>query len=175
MALWDICGKAAGLPVAVLLGGVIRDSGSKWRPAWGFSRTSGPKEMAAWYVEQGFSTLKTKAGANMQEDLDMVRGVRDAVGNKLKLRIDPNRAYSPHAGARTGPAAGKIQAGVLRAADRRRAADRCGLAAAANEHADRAQRERDRAGQRPGKILRADAAAFILPDTPQAGGKSGLA
>ena len=25
LALWDICGKAVGLPVAVLLGGIIRD------------------------------------------------------------------------------------------------------------------------------------------------------
>src|SRR5206468_12376005 len=53
------------------------------------------KEMAVWYVEQGFGTLKTKAGAEMREDLEMVRGIRDGVGDKLKLRIDPNRAYSP--------------------------------------------------------------------------------
>ena len=57
--------------------------------------------MAAWYVEQGFGTLKTKAGADMHEDLEMVRGVRDAVGDKLKLRIDPNRAYSPQQALRT--------------------------------------------------------------------------
>jgi glucarate dehydratase len=46
------------------------------------------------YVEQGFGTLKTKAGADMGEDLEMVRGIRDAVGDQLKLRIDPNCAYS---------------------------------------------------------------------------------
>ena len=43
----------------------------------------------------GFTTLKTKAGRDPQEDLTMVRGVRDAVGDKLKLRIDPNQGYEP--------------------------------------------------------------------------------
>ena len=35
----------------------------------------------------------------MTEDLEMVRGIRDAVGDRLKLRIDPNRAYSPQQAA----------------------------------------------------------------------------
>jgi L-alanine-DL-glutamate epimerase-like enolase superfamily enzyme len=52
-------------------------------------------ELARRYVEQGFSTLKTKAGRRPEEDLEMVRGVRDAVGDRLKLRIDPNMGYSP--------------------------------------------------------------------------------
>jgi len=52
-------------------------------------------EIARLYVEMGFSTLKTKAGRDPQEDLAMVRGVRDAVGDRLALRIDPNTGYSP--------------------------------------------------------------------------------
>jgi L-alanine-DL-glutamate epimerase-like enolase superfamily enzyme len=42
----------------------------------------------------GFSTLKTKAGRDAQEDLEMVRGIRDGVGDRLKLRIDPNMGYT---------------------------------------------------------------------------------
>lgn len=94
VALWDICGKAVGLPVAVLLGGIIRER-VEVAACMGIQSYERAKEMAAWYVEQGFGSLKTKAGADMREDLEMVRGVRDAVGDKLKLRIDPNRAYSP--------------------------------------------------------------------------------
>jgi L-alanine-DL-glutamate epimerase-like enolase superfamily enzyme len=94
MALWDICGKAAGLPVAVLLGGIIRQR-IEVAACMGIQSYERAKEIAAWYVEQGFGTLKTKAGADMREDLEMVYGVRDAVGDRLKLRIDPNRAYSP--------------------------------------------------------------------------------
>src|SRR5260370_27599433 len=31
----------------------------------------------------------------MEQESAMVRGIRDAVGSRLKLRIDPNRAYTP--------------------------------------------------------------------------------
>jgi L-Ala-D/L-Glu epimerase len=101
LALWDISGKAAGVPVAVLLGGVIRPE-IELAACMGIQTYERASEIAALYVEQGFTTLKTKAGSNMQEDYDMVRGVRDAVGDRLKLRIDPNRAYSPQQAAELG-------------------------------------------------------------------------
>jgi L-alanine-DL-glutamate epimerase-like enolase superfamily enzyme len=94
LALWDIRGKAFGVPVAVLLGGIIR-SQIELAACMGIQSYERAGEIASLYVEMGFSTLKTKAGSDMQEDFDMVRGVRDAVGDKLKLRIDPNRAYTP--------------------------------------------------------------------------------
>jgi len=94
LALWDICGKVAGLPVAVLLGGIIRPQ-VEVAACMGIQSYEKAKEFATRYVEMGFGTLKTKAGADMTEDLEMVRGIRDAVGDRLKLRIDPNRAYSP--------------------------------------------------------------------------------
>jgi L-alanine-DL-glutamate epimerase-like enolase superfamily enzyme len=94
LALWDICGKAAGLPVAALLGGIIRPQ-VEVAACMGIQSYERSREFARWYVEQGFGTLKTKAGSDMREDLEMVRGIRDAVGDKLKLRIDPNCAYSP--------------------------------------------------------------------------------
>src|SRR5439155_20834704 len=53
------------------------------------------KAIARQYLEDGFTTLKTKAGREAQEDLEMVRGIRDGVGDRLKLRIDPNQGYAP--------------------------------------------------------------------------------
>lgn len=94
LALWDICGKAAGLPVAVLLGGVIRPR-VEVAACMGIQTYERAGEFAHWYVGMGFGTLKTKAGTDITEDLEMVRGIRDAVGDRLKLRIDPNRAYMP--------------------------------------------------------------------------------
>jgi L-Ala-D/L-Glu epimerase len=94
LALLDICGKAAGRPVAALLGGVIRPH-VEVAACMGIQSYERAGEFARRYVEMGFGTLKTKAGADMTEDLEMVRGIRDAVGDRLKLRIDPNRAYSP--------------------------------------------------------------------------------
>src|SRR5690606_33950613 len=57
------------------------------------------KEIARGYVEQGFTTLKTKAGRDAAEDLEMVRGIRDGAGDRLKLRIDPNMGYTPDVAA----------------------------------------------------------------------------
>src|SRR5262245_57931090 len=94
MALWDLRGKAAGLPLAVLLGGILRPE-VELAACMGIQSYGRAGEIARFYVEQGFTTLKTKAGAEVGEDLEMVRGVRDAVGGRLKLRIDPNRAYTP--------------------------------------------------------------------------------
>lgn len=98
LALWDIRGKSAGMSVAQLLGGVLRPR-VEVAACMGIQSYERAGELARWYVEQGFGTLKTKAGADVREDLEMVRGIRDAVGDRLQLRIDPNRAYSPQTAA----------------------------------------------------------------------------
>ena len=93
LAMWDLKGKALGVPVVELLGGKIRAE-VEVAACMGIQTYQRAGEIASFYVEQGFGSLKTKAGSDLQEDLEMVRGVRDAVGDRLKLRIDPNRAYS---------------------------------------------------------------------------------
>lgn len=98
MALWDIRGKAAGVPLAVLLGGILRPE-VELAACMGIQTYERAGEIAALYVEQGFSTLKTKAGSDMDEDFEMVCGIREAVGDKLELRIDPNRGYTPQQAA----------------------------------------------------------------------------
>jgi L-alanine-DL-glutamate epimerase-like enolase superfamily enzyme len=168
LALWDIRGKASGRSVAELLGGVIRPR-VEVAACMGIQTYERAKEFAHWYVEMGFSTLKTKAGADMNEDLEMVRGIRDAVGDRLKLRIDPNRAYSPQQAAELCrqleeydlqyleqpiPAEPLSDAAWLRQQTR--------VPIALNESVT------DPASVLA--ILRADAAEFLLPDTHIAGG-----
>ncbi len=168
LALWDICGQAAGLPVAMLLGGIVRER-IELAACMGIQSYERAGEIAAWCVEQGFTTLKTKAGSDIQEDLEMVRGVRDAVGGRLKLRIDPNRAYSPRQAAELAqcleeyeleyleqpiPAEPLSDAAWLRGQTRTPIALNESVVDPASVLA----------------ILQAEAAAFILPDTHIAGG-----
>jgi L-alanine-DL-glutamate epimerase-like enolase superfamily enzyme len=96
MAFWDIMGKATARPLYQLLGGSVRSKNVELAACMGNKPYDKAGEIARLYVEMGFSTLKTKAGRDAEEDLTMVRGIRDAVGDKLKLRIDANMGYSPH-------------------------------------------------------------------------------
>ena len=168
LALWDICGKAAGVPVAVLLGGVIRPR-IQLAACMGIQTYQRAGEIAAYYVEQGYSTLKTKAGADMREDLEMVRGIRDAVGDKLKLRVDPNRAYSPKQAAELARELEPYQLEYLeQPIPAEPLADAAWLRQQSNTPIALNESVTDPASVLA--ILRADAAAFILPDTHIAGG-----
>lgn len=94
MAMWDILGKICRQPLYRLLGGACRRE-IELAACMGIRPPAEAAEIARLYVAQGFTTLKTKAGRDPQEDLAMVRAIRDAVGDRLRLRIDPNTAYSP--------------------------------------------------------------------------------
>jgi L-alanine-DL-glutamate epimerase-like enolase superfamily enzyme len=94
MALWDLMGKATRQPLYRLLGGAVRKK-VELAACMGIRPYEEAKAIARQYVEMGFGTLKTKAGRDAAEDLEMVRGIRDGVGDRLKLRIDPNMGYSP--------------------------------------------------------------------------------
>jgi len=94
MALWDILGKAAGLPVYRLLGGPVRESVAT---KWSISGVEPARavEIAVWAVEQGFRTMKVKVGIDPAEDVARVRAVREAVGPDIRLGVDANGAWAP--------------------------------------------------------------------------------
>jgi L-alanine-DL-glutamate epimerase-like enolase superfamily enzyme len=94
MAMWDLIGQATRQPLYKLLGGAVRKK-IELAACMGIRPYDEAKTIARQYLDMGFSTLKTKAGRDPQEDLNMVRGIRDGVGDRLKLRIDPNMGYAP--------------------------------------------------------------------------------
>ena len=168
LALWDIRGKSAGRSVAELLGGVLR-SHIELAACMGIRSYERAGEIATLYLEQGYSTLKTKAGSDINEDLEMVRGVRDAVGGNLKLRVDPNRAYTPHEGAEL---AKRLEPYDLEYLEQPIPAEPLSDAAWLRRQTSTpiALNESVVDPASVWRILEADAAAFILPDTYVAGG-----
>ncbi len=94
MACWDILGQACGQPLYRLFGGPYRTE-IELAACMGIRPYDEARTIARQYVEQGFTTLKTKAGRNPEEDITTARAVRDSVGDRLRLRIDPNTGYSP--------------------------------------------------------------------------------
>jgi L-alanine-DL-glutamate epimerase-like enolase superfamily enzyme len=94
MALWDIAGKAAGVPVYRLLGGPVRESVPI---KWSISGVE-PERAAAiarWAMEQGFETVKVKVGIDPEHDVARVRAVRKEIGDKVRLGVDANGAWTP--------------------------------------------------------------------------------
>jgi D-galactarolactone cycloisomerase len=98
IALWDILGKVRGEPVAKLLGGMFRDRVQAY--ATGFYRTTGRGEAprlaqeAVMQHEAGFRALKVKLGFGIEDDLEVMRAIRDATaGRAYEAMIDTNHAY----------------------------------------------------------------------------------
>ena len=99
IALWDIRGKAAGLPVWKLLGGAFRNRIQCY--ATGFFRLEGQGEaegMAAEalrHVADGHSLMKVKLGFGVKDDIAVMNSIRDAVGDRSGFMIDVNHGYGP--------------------------------------------------------------------------------
>jgi L-alanine-DL-glutamate epimerase-like enolase superfamily enzyme len=117
IALWDIAGKAAKMPVYRLLG-ACRDrveayaSGGFYQEGKGVDGVAGEAEA---YRARGFRGMKMKIGRNPStqthlreltgnarfcevdpsEDLARVAAVRQALGPQAKLMVDVNCAWSP--------------------------------------------------------------------------------
>jgi muconate cycloisomerase len=94
-ALWDLQGKALGVPVTDLLGGRSSDRIPVIGPVIGMKAPEEMAQEAAACVSAGFRTLKLKVGETPERDVERVRTVREAVGPDIALRVDANDHYRP--------------------------------------------------------------------------------
>ena len=95
-ALWDIAGRALGVPVSQLLGGPVRDRVRVY--SWiGGDRPSQVAEQARDRRAQGFTAIKMNASAELRfidtaaavhDIVDRVAAVRDACGPDFDIAVD---------------------------------------------------------------------------------------
>ncbi|WP_262704018.1 MULTISPECIES: galactonate dehydratase [Streptomyces] len=95
-ALWDIAGKAYGVPVHRLLGGPVRDRVRMY--AWiGGDRPSDVAELAKEQVRAGFTAVKMNGSAELApidtpartaEVVDRVAAVREVLGDERDIAVD---------------------------------------------------------------------------------------
>jgi L-alanine-DL-glutamate epimerase-like enolase superfamily enzyme len=96
IALWDIKGKAAGLPVHRLLGGENRPiltyaTGGYYRP--GVTNCDYGDEMAE-FLKAGYRAVKLKTGAGtVADEAERIGTVRRMIGAEPLLMLDMNAAY----------------------------------------------------------------------------------
>jgi muconate cycloisomerase len=91
MALYDLMGKALGVPVYRLFGGKYRDRVPVSRCS-GRMTPSDAARAAREAVETGYSVLKMKARAD-DPILERLEAIHDAVGDQLRVNVDPNQRF----------------------------------------------------------------------------------
>jgi L-alanine-DL-glutamate epimerase-like enolase superfamily enzyme len=91
LALHDLLGKVAGLPLWRLLGGYRDRIVTSY--TLGILPLEETVQQAKRRVEEGFRCLKIKGGLDPKEDAARVLAVRSAVGPSVQLRFDANQGY----------------------------------------------------------------------------------
>ncbi|AEG14196.1 Galactonate dehydratase [Desulfofundulus kuznetsovii DSM 6115] len=107
VALWDIMGKALNMPVYKLFGGHTN------KKMWSYASSLRFRDMetiladAQRFIDMGFNAMKIKIGQdprNYKKDIEVVREVRRAVGDKITLMVDANCAYDVKTAIQVGRA-----------------------------------------------------------------------
>ena len=98
IAIMDLKGKILNVPVSTLLGGTQRIKVKPYATGMYFPDLKNPsknyQKEAEKYIKMGFEAIKMKVGLGVDTDFKNVRLMRDILGDKIKLMIDSNHAYS---------------------------------------------------------------------------------
>ncbi|MFV0428340.1 MAG: mandelate racemase/muconate lactonizing enzyme family protein [Arachnia sp.] len=104
IALWDIKGKALGLPLVKLFGGGRTSVPVYASGGWTSYSDEQLVEEAQMMVDRGYSKVKVKVGVeggtNPNRDVARVKKLREALGPDIALLLDANNCWDAATGAR---------------------------------------------------------------------------
>jgi L-alanine-DL-glutamate epimerase-like enolase superfamily enzyme len=103
-ACWDLVGKAAGLPLHKLFG-ACRERVNTYASGglWLSQSIDSLVEEAAELIDTGFRSMKIRLGKpGVDEDVERVAAVRDAIGPEIELLADANQALTVKQAIRLG-------------------------------------------------------------------------
>ena len=99
IALHDLFAQYCQLPLYKFLGGAV----NKIKSCVTISLKE-PDEMATdaqQLYQQGFEFLKLKVGGNPQQDIERIKAIRSAIGNKAKIIVDANQGWQTKSAIQT--------------------------------------------------------------------------
>lgn len=94
IALWDLAGKLAGLPVAKLLGGRRRDRIPAYVSGLPKDTLEERVEFAASWIAQGFAAVKFAAVVADEGSIAELRALRERLGSQVEIAVDMHWKYS---------------------------------------------------------------------------------
>jgi L-alanine-DL-glutamate epimerase-like enolase superfamily enzyme len=102
-ACWDAVGKAAGKPLYKLLGAYRDEVPAYASGLWLHRDVEGLVSDASALVREGYRAMKMRIGkSRMEEDVERVRAVRNAIGPDVKLMVDANQRFTVEHAIRLG-------------------------------------------------------------------------
>lgn len=93
MALYDVAGRVLDVPAHTLLGGLTRERQQVSNSIFYDSIEEGVARAEQWIHDEGATVVKVKVGRGVDTDAELVRAVREAVGDEVDIRIDANQQY----------------------------------------------------------------------------------
>ncbi|MCP4380726.1 MAG: mandelate racemase/muconate lactonizing enzyme family protein [Hyphomicrobiales bacterium] len=116
IALWDIAGKIAGLPLCKLAGGQFRDRVSVYGYGMMLRREDAAclaarfKDESVAIKDAGFVATKMKVGLGPADDIRLAEAVRRGVGDDFRFMVDANHCYTTSEALEVGRALDELGA-----------------------------------------------------------------
>ncbi|MGJ8585045.1 MAG: mandelate racemase/muconate lactonizing enzyme family protein [Marinosulfonomonas sp.] len=116
IALWDMAGKVANLPIHKLIGGAHRRDVAVYGYGMMLKRESVDDHIARFTDEaasirdMGFAATKMKLGLGPRADVKLAKAVRRGVGDDFRFMADANHCYTTSEAFYVGRALGELDA-----------------------------------------------------------------